>query len=61
MKLNPTYLKWTIRNPLVPISIPVPLLKILKTHIAPLISFLRSRNLSSVAFFLENLKLANVK
>ena len=37
MKLNPMYLKWTKRNPLVPISIPVPLFKIVETHLAPLI------------------------
>ena len=46
MRLNPTYLKWTVRNILVQYyNIPIHLLKILKVHIAPILSCLVNESL----------------
>ena len=46
MKLNPTYLQWTVRNLLIRYySIPIPLLKIFKVYIAPILSCLINESL----------------
>ena len=54
MRLNPTYLKWTG-----PYSIPIPVLKILKVHIAPVLSCLVNESLLC-GIFPEKLILAKV-
>ena len=46
MRLNPTYLQWTVRNLLLRYySMPIPLLKILKVYIAPILSCLINESL----------------
>ena len=64
MRLNPTYLKSYISQmdsskSVGPYSIPVPLLKILKAHIAPILSCLVNESLLC-GIFPEKLKLAKV-
>ena len=59
IKLNPTYLKWTVRNPLVLIVFQSTLTKVLNTHVSPPLSCLINESFLR-GIFPEKLKLAKV-